>query len=96
MTSHACCLRLSVGCCYDYEKPVEPNELSAAVLREPAILLMENSVAYSAELYPGSSILKKNLFKEERSDGHVSIQLLRPSMRASCHLDRLLTAAPIS
>lgn len=59
MTSHACCLRLSVGCCYDYEKPVEPNELSAAVLREPAILLMENSVAYSAELYPGSSILKK-------------------------------------
>lgn len=67
MTSHACCLRLSVGCCYDYEKPVEPNELPAAVLRAPAILLMENSVAYSAELYPGRSmsILKSIQRREE-------------------------------
>lgn len=54
--SHACCPSLSVGCCYGYGKPVEPNELSAAVLRAPAIFLMENSVAYSAEPPPGRSM----------------------------------------
>lgn len=91
-----CLLSLSVGCCYDYEKPVEPNELSAAVLGGPAILLMENSVAYSAELYPGRSIFLKNLLREERSSGHVSIQLGQPSMPASCHLDELSTAFPSS
>lgn len=91
-----CLLSLSVGCCYDYEKPVEPNELSAAVLGGPAILLMENSVAYYAELYPGRSIKKKNLLREERNSGHVSRQLVEPSMPTSCHLDELLTAFPSS
>lgn len=94
MISHACCLSLSVGCCYDYEKPEEPNEQAAAVLRGPAILLMENSVAYSAELCPARSNLKKNLFSEDRSNEHVSIQWLQPSMAASCLLDKLLTAVP--
>lgn len=59
MVSHACGISLSVGCCHDDEKPGEPNELRAALLRGPAILLMENSVAYSAELHPARSIYLK-------------------------------------
>lgn len=66
MISHACCLSLSVGCCHDYEKPGEPNELSAAALRGPAILLMENRVAYSAELRPGRSIFERSVQRREK------------------------------
>lgn len=39
---------------------------------------------------------KKNLLREERSSGHVSRQLVEPSMPTSCHLDELLTAFPSS
>ena len=44
---------------------------------------------------------KKHFFKkinlrEKRSGGHVSIQLARPGMPASCRLDKLLTAFPSS
>ena len=38
----------------------------------------------------------RNLLREERSSGHVSIQLVQPSMPASCHLDELSTAFPSS
>lgn len=39
----------------------------------------------------------KNPFREERSNGHMSMQLLEPCMPASCcRLDKLLTAVPMS
>lgn len=44
MVSHACCVSLSVGCYYSYQKPVQPNELSAALLKGPAIFLPGSSV----------------------------------------------------
>lgn len=69
MISHACWISLSVGCCHGYKKPVEPNELSAALLKGPAILLMENSVTYYAVLYHR---INKNPLAGNRGNRHIS------------------------
>lgn len=56
MVSYVCCLSLFVGCCYDYEKLVEFNELFVVGLGGLVILFMENSVVYFVEFYFGRSI----------------------------------------
>ena len=92
-----CLLSLSVGCCYGYEKPVEPNELSASSCWEDQpFYLWKTGWHILPSFTLEGAFLKKIYLREERSGGHVSIQLAQPGMPASCRLDKLLTAFPSS
>lgn len=92
-----CLLSLSVGCCYGYEKLVEPNELSQQRWEDQPFYLWK-AVWHRASRWKKHFYFKKkkNLLKEESHNGHASAQSLQPRVPASCPCDKLLTAVAIS